>query len=212
MQREGGVAAAEEINHVVLVGDDGVFRGIGAVQVQWNELQSDSGVLHDLFEAGWALVVKHLKDRRKTTVREVSVEVRVRANKFVLAAQFDWLCDDGITVIVVEDHDVFAAATGSDEETTCLVCGYLAGDFDGLQEFHFGSDAGFRGGNRQCRHLWSIFVYGRGGGDPGGPNILSLLAKMPLGGCERLGKMFADNLRGEAGPSGVISGINGQGP
>ena len=41
---------------------------------------------------------------------------------------------------------------------------------------------------------------------------MSLLAKMPLGGCERLGKMFADDLRDEARPSGVIAGIHGQGP
>ena len=62
----------------------------------------------------------------------------------MLAARFEWLCDDGITVIVVEDHEVFAAATGSDGETTCLVCGDLAGDFDGIQECHFCLDAGFR--------------------------------------------------------------------
>ena len=53
---------------------------------------------------------------------------------------------------------------------------------------------------------------GRGGGDFGGPKIMSLLAKMPLGGCERLGKIFADELSGEAGPSGVIAAIDGQGP
>ena len=31
---------------------------------------------------------------------------------------------------------------------------------------------------------------------------------MPLGSCERLGKIFVDELRGEAGPSSVIAGIN----
>ena len=101
--------------------------------------------------------------------------------------------------------------TGSDRETTCLVRGDLAGDFVGLQECHFCSDAGFREGSGRCCHFWRIVVYRRGGGDLGGPNILSLLAKMPLGGCERLGKMFADELRGEARPSGVIAGINGRG-
>ena len=40
------------------------------------------------------------------------------------------VCEDGITIIVVEDHEVFAAATGSDGETTCLVCGDIAGYFD----------------------------------------------------------------------------------
>ena len=120
--------------------------------------------------------------------------------------------NDGITVIVVEDHEVFAAATGSDGETTCLVRGDISGDFDGLQECHFVLDAGFQGWNILCCCFWRIVVFGRGGGDLGGPNILSLLAKIPLGGCKRLGKMFADKLRGEAWPSDVISGIDGRGP
>ena len=111
----------------------------------------------------------------------------------MLAARFEWLCDDGITVIVLEDHEVFAAATGSDGEMTCLICGDLTGDFDGLQECHFCLDAGFREGNGRRCHFWRIVVYGRGGGDLGGLNILSLLAKMSLGGCECLGKIFADD-------------------
>ena len=209
MQQEGGVAAAEASNQVVLVDGDGALSGIGAVQVRRNDLESDAGVLHELFEAGWALFVEHLKARRETTVGEASVKGGINANKFVLAAQFEWICDDGITVIVLEDHEVFAAATGSDREATSLVRGDLTGDFDGLQECHFCLDAGFGGPNRQHCHFWSVVVNGRGGGDLGGPNILALLAKMPLGGCKRLGKMFADKLRGEAGPSGVIAGING---
>ena len=115
---------------MVLVGDDGMFSGIGAVQVRRNKLESDADVLHDLFEAGWALVVEHLKARRETTGGEVSVEGGVRANEFVLAARFEWLCDDDITFIIVEDHEVFAAATGSDRETTGFVYGDISGDFD----------------------------------------------------------------------------------
>ena len=88
MQRKGGVAAAEDRDEVVLVGGDGAFRGIGAVQVRRNELEGDAGVSHNFFEAGWALVAEHLQVRRKTTVGEVSVEGGLRANKFVLAALF----------------------------------------------------------------------------------------------------------------------------
>ena len=144
MQREGGVTAAESSNQVVLLGGDGAFSGISEVQVRWNKMESDAGVLHDLFEAGWKLVIEHLKVRSKTTFEEVSVEGGVSADEFVLAARFEWLCDDGITVIVIEDHEVFAAATGSHGETTGLVGGDLAGDFDGLQECHFGLNAGFQ--------------------------------------------------------------------
>ena len=74
MQREGGVTAAESSNQVVLLGGDGAFRGIGAVQVLRNELEIDAAVLHDLFQAGWALVIENLKERRETTVGVVSVE------------------------------------------------------------------------------------------------------------------------------------------
>ena len=109
------------------------FRGIGVVQVRQNELESDAGVLHELFEAGWALVFENLKVRCKSTVGEVSVEGGVCTNYLLLAAQFEGLCDDSITTIVVEDHEIFAAATGSDGETTCLICGDIARDFDGLQ-------------------------------------------------------------------------------
>ena len=73
MQQEGGVTATDASNQVVLVDGDGAFRGIGAVQVRRNELESDSGVSNDLFEAVWALVVNHLKERRDTTFGEVSV-------------------------------------------------------------------------------------------------------------------------------------------
>ena len=88
VQWEGEVAAAEARDKVVLLGGNSAFRGIGAVQVRRNELESDSNVSHDLFEAGWALVVKYFKERRNTTVGEVSVESGVRANEFVLATRF----------------------------------------------------------------------------------------------------------------------------
>ena len=91
MQWEVRVAAAESSNLMVLVGGDGAFSGIGTVQVRKNELESDVGISHDIFEAGWALFVEHFKEMRDTTVGEVSVEGGLIANKFVLAALFEWL-------------------------------------------------------------------------------------------------------------------------
>ena len=80
MQREVGVEAAEARDKVLLVSGDGAFSGIGEVQVRRNELESDSGVLHNLFEAGWELVVDHFKARHETTIGEVSVEGGLCAN------------------------------------------------------------------------------------------------------------------------------------
>ena len=37
------------------------------------------------------------------------------------------------------------------------------------------------------------------------------MAKMSLGGCERLGEMLANKLRGESGPSSVIASVDGLG-
>ena len=80
VQREGGVSAAEARYQVVLVGGNGAFSGIGAVQVRQNKLESDSGVSHDLFEAGWALVAENLKARCETIVGEASVEGGLSGN------------------------------------------------------------------------------------------------------------------------------------
>ena len=73
-------------------------------------------------------------------------------------------------------------------------------------------DAGFQEGNGWRCNFLSISVYGKGGVDLGGPNFLLLLAKMSLGSCERLGKIFSDDLTVDSGPSGVIAGTDGRGP
>ena len=57
MQQEGGIAAAEASDQVVLVNGDGADCGIGTVLMWRNELEGEAGVLHDLFEAGWSIVV-----------------------------------------------------------------------------------------------------------------------------------------------------------
>ena len=49
---------------MVFLGCDGAFSGISELQVWRKKLESDAGILHDLFEASWALVVEHLKVRR----------------------------------------------------------------------------------------------------------------------------------------------------
>ena len=66
-------------------------------------------------------------------------------------------------------------------------------------------------GRGRRRRFWRIVDYERGGGNLGGPNILSLLENISLCGCKRLGKIFADKLRYEAGRSGVTSRIDGRG-
>ena len=49
MQGEFRVATAEAGNEVILVGLDGAFGGVCAMQVQRNELEIDAGIAQKLF-------------------------------------------------------------------------------------------------------------------------------------------------------------------
>ena len=40
--------------------------------------------------------------------------------------RFDWLGEDGISVVIVHHHQVFTAAAGGDGETPSLVGGYFS--------------------------------------------------------------------------------------
>ena len=49
MQGEVRVATSEAGNEVILVGLDGAFGGVCAMQVRRNELEIDAGISHKLF-------------------------------------------------------------------------------------------------------------------------------------------------------------------
>ena len=57
----------------------------------------------------------------KAPIGELGMEDRVRSDKLCFTLQFYRLRDDCVAVMVVEDHDVLAAATGGDREAASLV-------------------------------------------------------------------------------------------
>ena len=156
---------------MVLVGLDGALGGIGAMKVRGNKLKINSLVVHQFFEASRALIVQHLGEWAETAVTQMGVQGGVGADEFMLAARLEGFGEDGITVMVVEDHEVFAAPTGSDRETPRLVGGNFSSDLNGFDEDAVGASAGFLEGRSLRR--------GEGGG-LGGPNVLSVLAKVAL--------------------------------
>ena len=79
---EGGVAAAQGGNEVVLEDVDGFFSGIGAMEIRWDKLENDVMLTHEPFESGWALVVEHLEYRLEAAVFQCVEEKQVGADKF----------------------------------------------------------------------------------------------------------------------------------
>ena len=63
----------------------GAFCGIGAVQVGWYELKSDTLLEHGGFEGCWALVVQNLEGWAETALGQIGVQIRVCADDFLLA-------------------------------------------------------------------------------------------------------------------------------
>ena len=55
-------------------------------------------------------------------------------DEFSFASVLQSLTEDGITVMIVKDHDVFVAAAGVDREASSLVGRNLAGDDNALGE------------------------------------------------------------------------------
>ena len=74
-----------------------------------------------MLEASWTLVVKNLEIGAKAPIGELGMEDGVGSDELCFTSRFYWLGDDCITVMVIEDHEVLAAATGGDGETASLV-------------------------------------------------------------------------------------------
>ena len=59
---------------MVLVGLHGAFGGIGAIMMGWHNLEVNTIAVHEGFDTGGALIVKHLKDGAEATVSEMGVQ------------------------------------------------------------------------------------------------------------------------------------------
>ena len=70
------------------------------------------------------------------------MEERVGSDELCFTLRFYRLGDDCITVMVIEDHEVLADATGGDWEADSLVSGYFASQFNCLNRHLMGSGWG----------------------------------------------------------------------
>jgi hypothetical protein len=64
----------------------------------------------------------------------VPVQFGVGPNCFVLAAGLEWLGENVVAVVVVDNHDVFVSIARGDGETARLIAKTFAGDFHSLLE------------------------------------------------------------------------------
>ena len=86
------------------------------------KLKFDSLAAQIILEASWIFVVKHLELGAKAPIGELGMEDGVGSDEICFTSRFYWLGDDCVAVMVVEDHEVLAAATGGDGDASSLVC------------------------------------------------------------------------------------------
>ena len=112
------------------------------MQVKGYKLKCDSLSAHIILEASLTFVVKNLELGVKAPIGDLGMEDRVGSDEICFTSLFYWLRNDYITVMVIEDHEVLAAATGGDWEAASLVSGYSASKFNCLNKHLMGSGWG----------------------------------------------------------------------
>ena len=121
MQWKIRVTAGDASNQVVLEGLDGALIRVCSMQVGGYKLKCDSLAVHKILEASWTFIVKHLELGSKAPIGELGMEDGVGSDELCFTSRFYRIGDDSVAVIVVEDHEVIAAATGGDGEAASLV-------------------------------------------------------------------------------------------
>ena len=76
---------------------------------------------HIILEDSWTFVVKHLELGAKAPIGELGMEDGVGSDELCFTSQFYRLGYAFITFMVIEDHEVLAAANGGDGEAASLV-------------------------------------------------------------------------------------------
>ena len=86
LKSKSWVTAAEVGDQVILVSLDLSFGGVGAMEVRADKLKVDALLMHELLQAGGALIVQHLEERVEATVTELGLEDLVVTVKLLCAA------------------------------------------------------------------------------------------------------------------------------
>ena len=121
VQRKIRVTAGDASNQVVLEGLNGALSRFCLMQVGGYKMKCDSLAAHIILEASWTFIVKNLELGAKAPIGELRMEDGVGSDELCFTSRFYRLGDDCVAVMVVEDHEVLAAATGCDGEAASLV-------------------------------------------------------------------------------------------
>ena len=113
VKRKDWVTSDEACDQVILVIMDRSFGSVGAMEVRRDKLEIDALLMHEPLQADRAFIIHNLEERADTAVTEVGVEDLIGTAKFLRAALLEGFNQDGIAVMVKEDHEVFAVAAGS---------------------------------------------------------------------------------------------------
>ena len=91
------------------------------MQVGGYKLKYDSLAAHIILEASWTFMVKHLELGAKAPIGELVMEDGVGSDDLCFTSRFYRFGDDFVAVMVVEDHEILAVATGDDRGAASLV-------------------------------------------------------------------------------------------
>ena len=80
---------------------------------------------------GWC-IVNHLVLRGEAAGGKVRVQDVSVSDEFLFAARGEWFRQDGVTVVVVQDHEVIATAGRGDGKTSGLVSAHFSCKLDCL--------------------------------------------------------------------------------
>ena len=114
VQQKNRVTYSDARNQVILEGLYGALSRVCSVQVGGYKVKCDSLDAHIILEDGWTFIVNHLELGAKAPIGELGVEDGVGSDELCFTSRFYRLGDDFVAVMVIEDHEVLAAATGGD--------------------------------------------------------------------------------------------------
>ena len=119
---------------MILEGTNGPFGRITAMDVGWHKLEFNVVVGHICFEALGCFIVHEMHLRLEATCLQVVFMQRLELRlQFTTCSCFEWSHQDGIAIIIVEDHQVLVSLERYGGELACLVgIGTSTWCFEGL--------------------------------------------------------------------------------
>jgi hypothetical protein len=107
--REFGVTSGEARAKMIFPGLDSALGGVAAMDVRWYELEVDVVFFESSFYFIGAFVIEDVERRSIAIGLQAVVEAGPSSGELAGLACFEGLGEDGVTVIIVKDHDVIVS-------------------------------------------------------------------------------------------------------